>query len=477
VKHALNAVSLRARVMAAAACLIALTSLVTGVLGVTLLRGYLLDRSDTQLRDFAGVASRIFSHPRPPAAADNGSGQRQSLPTQFLAEVVNADGGVQVDSGPLHGPDDPHLTATQLKTQGTPFTAGSWRVLVEPMAGGEHLVTAYSMNDLTATVQRLEIADALAGVVAVALLACVGLPLVRASLAPLAGIEATAAGIAGGDLSRRIDHPSARTEVGRLAGALDTMLGRIEAAYRARAEGEARALRSEEQMRQFVADASHELRTPLTSVRGLAEYGLQQGTAATSEELLRLMSLIDGEASRMGRLVEDLLLLAKFDAGRSLDREPVDLASIVAQAVLAARIVYPGRAISLRAPDPVIVDADAERVRQVIDNLLGNALKHTPDGSSVTVLVAAADTGWGEVTVADDGPGMTPEQASRVFERFYRADDSRARAHGGAGLGLAIAASLTAAHGGEITVDTAPGQGATFRVRLPLTAGAPGATS
>ncbi|HWG02645.1 MAG TPA: HAMP domain-containing sensor histidine kinase [Trebonia sp.] len=463
--------SLRTRVMAAAAFLIVLTSLVTGVLGVTLLRSYLLDRSDSQLRSFAGVASHLFSRPRPPAAPHDGSGQRQSLPTQFLSEVVNADGSVQVDSGPLHGPGDPRLTAAQLKTQGAPFTVGSWRVFVEPLAGGQRLVTAYSLGDLNATVQRLEVADALAGVVAVALLAGIGFPLIRVSLAPLARIEATATAIVGGDLSRRIDHPSARTEVGRLAGALNAMLGRIEAAYRARAEGEARALRSEEQLRQFVADASHELRTPLTSVRGLAEYGLQQGTAAPREELLRLMALIDGEASRMGRLVEDLLLLAKFDAGRSLDRAPVDLGSIAAQAVLAARIVYPSRAISLRAPDPVIIDADAERLRQIIDNLLSNALKHTPDESSVTVVVTTADVGWGQVTVADDGPGMTPQQASRVFERFYRADNSRARAYGGAGLGLAIAAALTAAHGGEISVETEPGKGAAFHVRLPLVTG------
>jgi two-component system, OmpR family, sensor kinase len=466
--------SLRTRVMAAAALLVVLTSVVTGVLGTTLLRGYLLDRSDSQLRSFASVASHLFQHPRPPAGANGG--QRQALPTQFLAEIIDADGAAQVASGPLHDPDDLHLSAAELKTQNTPFTVGSWRVLVQPLPGGEHLVTAYGLGDLNATVQRLEIADAIAGAVAVALLAGIGLPLIRASLSPLARIEATATAIARGDLSRRIDHPSDRTEVGRLAGALDTMLGRIEAAYRARAEGEARALRSEDRMRQFVADASHELRTPLTSVRGLAEYALQQGDTASQDELLRLMSLVAGEASRMGRLVEDLLLLAKFDAGRPLDRRPVDLASVAAEAVTAARIVHPGRALTLLAPDPVIVDADDVRVRQVIDNLINNAMNHTPNGSLVTVSVApdsapGDNPGWGQVTVADDGPGMTREQAARVFERFYRTDGSRARSGGGAGLGLAIAASLTAAHGGDIAVDTAPGQGAAFRVRLPLTVG------
>jgi two-component system OmpR family sensor kinase len=176
----------------------------------------------------------------------------------------------------------------------------------------------------------------------------------------------------------------------------------------------------------------------------------------------------------MGRLVEDLLLLAKFDAGSPLDRHPVDLASIAAEAVAAVRVTHPDRQVSLLAPEPVIIDADEERVRQVIDNLLGNAVSHTPDEAVVTVTVPPApDAACGEISVADDGPGMTPEQAARVFERFYRTDSSRTRASGGAGLGLAIAASLTAAHGGEITVDTEPGRGAAFRVRLPLASLAP----
>ena len=244
------------------------------------------------------------------------------------------------------------------------------------------------------------------------------------------------------------------------------MLASIEAAYRARADGEARALESEDRMWRFIADASHELRTPLTSMRGLAEYGLQQGLEAGPEELLRLMSLIAGDACRMGRLVDDLLLLARFDAGRTLERRPVDLASIAAEAVQQARIVAAGRPITLEAAEPVIVDADAERLRQIIDNLIGNAIQHTPAGTPVAVSVSSEPES-GRLTVADRGPGMTQEQASHVFERFYRTDDARTRARGGAGLGLAIAASLAAAHGGELTVDTQPGHGAAFHLRLP----------
>jgi two-component system OmpR family sensor kinase len=459
--------------MAAAAILVALTSLVTGFFGTALLRSYLYSRADAQLRHFAAVASRVLERSDPPVRP---SGPQQTLPTQFLVEVVSADGHVQRAETPLDDAGGPRLSAAQLRDEGSPFTAPtagtsahSWRVLVKPLSGGRHAVIAFSLDNLNSTVTHLEIADALAGAIAIAVLAGIGLPLVRTSLAPLSRIEATAAAIADGDLSRRIDHPSRGTEVGRLADALDTMLGRIEAAYRARAEGEAQALESESRMRQFVADASHELRTPLTSVRGLAEFGLQQGDTASPDELQRLMTLIRHEASRMGRLVDDLLMLARLDTDRPLDRRHVDLASIAAQAVQAARVVNPDRPITLLADDPVIVYADTERLRQVIDNLIANAAQHTPPRSPVIVSVTGT-SGIGEIIVADNGPGMTAEQAAHVFERFYRTDDARTRARGGTGLGLSIAASLAAAHGGDITVDTRPGEGAAFHVRLPLAA-------
>jgi two-component system OmpR family sensor kinase len=455
--------------MGAAALLVLLTSLVTAFLGTTLLRSYLLSRADSQLHDFATVATRIVQRQQ---LQPGDSSSHQSLPAQFLVEVVAKDGQVSMAGGPLGSRDGPRLSAAQLSDVGTPFTtaaagaSGSWRVLVEHLSSGGHLVIASSLGDLNSTVSRLEIADALAAAVAVVLLAGLGLPLVRASLAPLREIESTAAAIAGGDLSRRIDHAAERTEVGRLAEALDTMLASIEGAYLARADGETRALESQERMRRFIADASHELRTPLTSIRGLAEYGLQEGGEVGPEELLRLMGLIAREGGRMGRLVDDLLLLARFDAGRALERRPIDLASIAAEAVQQARIVAAGRPITLEAPEPVIVDADAERLRQIIDNLIGNAILHTPAGTPVTVTVTG-EPGSGQLTVADQGPGMTQEQASHVFERFYRTDDARTRARGGAGLGLAIAASLAAAHGGDLTVDTKPGRGAAFHLRLP----------
>jgi signal transduction histidine kinase len=456
--------------MAAAAILVTITSVVTGALGTTLLRGYLFNRADTQLRDFAAVASHVLTRSHALAQRPGQSG----LPTQFSVEVVDASGRVQPASGPLHGAAPPRLSAARLNGPAGPFTATdgrghSWRVLIRSLPAGRHAVVALSLDDISSTVTRLEVADALAGLVAIALLAGIGLPLVRASLAPLASIETTAAAIAAGDLSRRIDPSPQNTEVGRLADALNIMLGRIEAAYRARQQGETRALDSEDRMRRFVADASHELRTPLTSVRGLAEFSLQQGEAASHGELIRLMTLVQQEAARMSQLVEDLLMLAHFDEDRPLDRHLVDLSSVAAAAVQAARVVQPGRPITLHAADPVIVCADSGRLRQVIDNLIGNALQHTPPGSPVIVTVDG-QPGHAELTVADRGPGMTAEQASRVFERFYRTDDARSRARGGTGLGLSIAAALTAAHRGTIAVDTRPGHGAAFRVRLPLPA-------
>ena len=215
--RALADASLRARVMATAAILVALTSLVTGFLGTALLRSYLYSRADAQLSHFAAVASRVLERSRVPVRPN---GQQPALPTQFLVEVVSASGQIQRAETPLGDADGPRLSAAQLRDEGSPFTAAaagasahSWRVLVEPLSGGQHAIIAFSLDDLNNTVTRLEIADALAGAVAIAVLAGIGLPLVRASLAPLSRIEATAAAIAGGDLSRRIDHPSSGTEV------------------------------------------------------------------------------------------------------------------------------------------------------------------------------------------------------------------------------------------------------------------------
>jgi len=465
--------SLRVRVMAAAAVLVAVTLVLMGLLGTVLLRDYMYGRVDAQLRTFSSFISRVATDPRPGPRPRRAG---QQLPTDYLVEVVEPAGQMRVAPGSRQGISPPALTAAQLHGPATPFTAAakgtaghSWRVLVRAAPGGRHVVAAVSLDDVQSTVGQLELADTVAGVAAIVLLAGIGFPLIRASLAPLSRMEDTASAIAAGELSRRIPHPQERTEVGRLATALNAMLGRIEASYRAREDGEAKARDSEDRMRRFVADASHELRTPLTSVKGLAEFYLQQGEAADRAEVTRLLTGIQAEAARMGRLVDDMLLLAQLDEDRPLDLQPVDLSSIAVQAAAGAHAIQPARPLTVVAAAPVIVRADAGRLRQVLDNLIGNALQHTPAGTPVTVTVTACSAD-GQVSVADTGPGLSAAQATQVFDRFYRTDRARSRASGGTGLGLSIAATLAAAHGGTIDVRTQPGRGATFVVRLPLAA-------
>jgi two-component system OmpR family sensor kinase len=307
---------------------------------------------------------------------------------------------------------------------------------------------------------------------------------VRSGLRPLEEVEQTAEAIARGDLSRRVPVRRPGSEVGRLASAFNTMVERIENAFRARERSEVSARISEERMRQFVADASHELRTPLTSIRGYAEL-YRQGAATSPEDVAGVLRRIEDQASRMGLLVDDLLLLARLDQQRPLERARVDLAVLAVDAVSDAHAVAPDRSVGLRLPPattgdgdedgdedgdgpaevPVIGDED--RLRQVLGNLVNNALLHTPPGTPVEVRVRAAGR-EGVLEVADKGPGLPRDQAERVFERFYRADKARGRANGGTGLGLAIVAAIVAAHGGRVEVRTAVGVGTTFRVLLPL---------
>jgi two-component system OmpR family sensor kinase len=347
------------------------------------------------------------------------------------------------------------LTADPEGGRGFPY-----RVQAGPVAGGGLVVAvAVPLAGVFETLGRLVLAEVLVGAAVLAVLALLALRLVRVGLRPLDGIAATAGAIAAGDLTRRVQPAEPGTEVGRLGLALNAMLGQIEAAFAERRASEAR-------LRRFVADASHELRTPLTSIRGYAEL-FRRGAAARPEDLATTMRRIEEEAERMGVLVDELLLLARLDQGRPLDRRPVDLAEVAAEAVEQARVIDPGRPLELAAPGPVVVLGDRERLHQVAANLLANVRAHTAPGTAARVEVAAAD-GRAVLQVADQGPGMHPEQAARAFERFYRADPARSRGAGGAGLGLSIVAAIAHAHGGRATVTSAPGRGATIRVELPL---------
>jgi len=318
---------------------------------------------------------------------------------------------------------------------------------------------------------QLLLVEVVGGLAALVLLGGLGYVVVRRSLRPLVQVETTAEQIAAGDLSLRVPtEPDPRTEVGRLSAALNTMLGQIESAFRAREESETAARASEERMRRFVADASHELRTPLTSIRGFAEL-YRQGAAPDASDIDRVMRRIEDQAKRMGILVEDLLLLARLDQQRPLERVPVDLVTLATEAVQDAEAIDPARPISLEVQPgseaPIVLGDDA-RLRQVVGNLMSNALVHTPPGTAVAVRVGTTDDGMGALDVTDQGPGLSADDAAHVFERFYRADPSRTRAAGGSGLGLSIAAALMSAQMGTLSVDSAPGEGATFRVRIPL---------
>ena len=320
------------------------------------------------------------------------------------------------------------------------------------------VVVAVPLTELGHTLGRLLWVEALVTLLVLLGLGSLSWWLVRRGLRPLEEIGTTAGAIAAGDLSQRVPDEDSRTEVGRLGLALNAMLAQIEEAF---AERKA----SEERLRRFLADASHELRTPLTSIRGYAEL-FRRGADRREEDLAKSMRRIEDESARMGIMVEDLLLLARLDRDRPLQLAPVDLAELAADAVHDARAASPDREITLDAGQPVVVQGDEARLRQVAANLLANAADHTPAGTPVTVR-AAAENGNAILQVADRGPGLSAEEAERAFEPFYRADPSRDRTTGGAGLGLAIVAAIAAAHGGSVEVEPTAGGGATFRVLLP----------
>ncbi|MDX8051137.1 HAMP domain-containing sensor histidine kinase [Lentzea sp. BCCO 10_0798] len=411
--------TLRVRLVVVLVALAAAGLFVTWLIGSTVMERYLLGQLDARL-------DRVVSTPR-------------TLPLRDNVVLRSADGvlsGTSFEGLPPYG----------TLTPGEHVTVGSRRVVMRQFDGAE-LVAAVDQSEVDRAVDDLRVAFLLISLGALILVGMAGYALVRASTRALEEVEQVAGEIAAGDLSRRVPVRRPGSEVGRLASALNTMLGQIEAAFAVRVS-------SENRMRQFVADASHELRTPLTSIRGYAEL-YRQGAATDAVEVLRR---VEDHAVRMGVLVDDLLQLARLDSSQPLVLSTVDLVVPVNDAVVEVRAHETNRLVSLELPaGPVPVEADEARVRQILTNLLDNALIHTPAGSPIEVRLTA-----GSIVVADHGPGLTPEQAARVFERFYRADP--ARGPGGSGLGLSIVAALVAAHGWRIELDTAPGEGAVFRV-------------
>lgn len=479
--------TLRSRMVVTIVGLAAVALLVTNLAGVTMLRDYLTDRLDTEVTRLIQMAGRPFNDFRKSGSVirlreDNG-GFPKGVGDPAIFIVYDASGRV-ILPGPRNietteGPDLSFETIRPHANQGiqtlTNVDSGErFRVQVIQRPDGIYAAAAISLARVDNTVNQMTAIGVGVSAFVLMLLGFGGYHIVGLGLKPLTRMEQAAAAIADGDLTVRVPDTDPHTEPGRLGQALNTMLGRIEAAVAAR-------IASEQRLRQFLADASHELRTPLTSIRGFAEL-YRRGGVASKVELDDTMSRIEDEAARMGLLVEDLLLLAALDEERPLRRSRVDLLAVVADTVRDAHARSPHRTVELGDFEPVTITGDEHRLRQVTANLVANALQHTPTGAHVTLRVgphrpdgepvaavgAPVERPAAVVEVADTGPGVRPEHAQRIFERLYRGDPHRARSHGGAGLGLAIVSSIVKAHGGRVELFSSPDAGTTFRVILPL---------
>jgi two-component system OmpR family sensor kinase len=473
--------SLRARLVLGVIVLAALGLAIADVATYTSLRSFLLHRTDSTLEaSHPNVEAEAFglgdgSDDRGPRRGPLGAGgpgidyyQVRTLTGRVL-ESRRVPQLAQTTTPPAPRFPANVVVSSRADSDGdrvTYFTVpaasggGRYRVraAIERQAPNEILLIASSLSGVDGTLHRLVVIELLVTAAVLAALAALGLWVVRLGLRPLRSIEATAASIAAGDLTRRVEPADERTEVGRLGLALNAMLAQIESAFKAREA-------SEQKLRRFVADASHELRTPLAAVRAYAEL-FTRGASGHPEDLARSMAGISRESERMSMLVEDLLLLARLDEGRPLQQEPVRLDEVVKEAVETAHTVDPGRPIALDA-ERVVVVGDHDRLRQIVDNLLSNVRAHTPPDTPVEIAVERAN-GDAVVEVADRGPGMSADVLDRVFERFYRPDASRSRASGGVGLGLSIVAAVAEAHGGRVEAESQAGQGSTFRIVLPI---------
>ncbi|MDA0184000.1 HAMP domain-containing histidine kinase [Solirubrobacter phytolaccae] len=460
--------SLRGRLVAGVLALAAVGMLLVGGITYTTQRSFQLDRVDQQLASAVPALQHEFMERNGGSSKNPYRGGRRGAPppgggapSDTFGQLRNASGTV-VDSEFL-GPDDsgesPELPADIALGDATTVETpqGDYRVLAQRF--GDNAVTVAAIP-LSATNQALDRLLLVLSLVIGGVLALVGAfawVVVRIGLLPLDRMGHTAAAIAGGDLSHRVEMTDPRTEVGRLGTALNRMLDRLEDAFAAREA-------SQERLRRFIADASHELRTPLVSIRGYAEL-YRMGAARSDEDVAKAMRRIEDESARMGVLVEDLLTLARLDEVRPAPHVPVDLAVLASDAVDDARVTAPDRTITLEA-DHGWVTGDADQLRQVFANLLRNALVHTPSGTPIEVSVERHEETVA-LEVRDHGRGLPGQDPGALFERFWRAEAGRERGKGGAGLGLAIVAGIVDAHGGTVSAANAPGGGAAFQVRLP----------
>jgi two-component system OmpR family sensor kinase len=463
-------VSLRARVLAG----VALIAVVLGVVMVFITattRANLLGQVDAQLTSAIGPV-RGFDPGRGRRPPPGGPGADRRLTSLYVGYVDGAAVSTVVTPN-LRGDDVPlpaiaAARATAAARTRESFTVGSEggdlryrvRAYVDERAG-EVVVLALPIDAVDNALGNLIAVEVIGGVVIAATLGLVAWWVVHLGVRPVKRMTTVAAAIADGDLSQRVPEADARTEAGELGAALNRMLAQIEAAFDERT-------RAEENLRQFVGDASHELRTPVATIRGYAEL-YRSGGLDEPAALDDAMRRTEQEAVRMGSLVDDLLHLTRLDQGRPLESQAVDLSLLADDAARDARAVDPERAIEAVTDGPVVVTGDEFRLRQVVANVVGNALVHTPPGTPIEIHARRED-GRAVLAVTDHGPGMSADVAAHAFERFYRADPARSRHRGGSGLGLSIVQATLNAHGGTASLDTAPGRGTTVRIELPLVA-------
>jgi two-component system, OmpR family, sensor kinase len=459
-------IPLRVGLVAATLVLVACGLLASGVAVTSILRHSLINRVDQTLLDASrGWAQAPRRMPSTPVEGPNPA----RPPSNFYVRGIDPDGRIWMAVNDREAepalPDGNDVGPVPVTVGSIDHSDVQWRAMTVRGLRGELTTVAIDLSDVSSTVRALVWSQVGIGVAVLLVIGVAGFAVVHRSLRPLVEVEQTAAAIAGGELDRRIPQRDSRTEVGRLSLALNGMLAQIQRAVASSEASAEHARTSEDRMRRFITDASHELRTPLTTIRGFAEL-YRQGAARDVE---MLMNRIESESRRMGLLVEDLLLLARLDAQRPLDRHRVDLLALASDAVHDAQSIAPKRSITMEVfdgPGTPEVLGDEARLRQVMGNLVANAVQHTPETAGIAVRVGTKEDD-AILEVCDEGPGMSRDDAHRVFERFYRADSSRARASGGTGLGLSIVDSLVFAHGGTVSVTTAPGEGCRFTVHLP----------
>jgi len=482
--------SLRSRLLLAIMLVAALGIGASDFAANTELKSFLVNQVDTQLKGVAmGSINRLARAGIDPNSEEQNNTEDpnspfrvvrplRGVPTATAVTLLDAQGNIVGQlGGDITSTTTPTtfagMTINQVNaTKGKPFTVAATKnnpatraiALALPTGVGSFIVSV-SLDSVNRTLQELGWLFLFISLIVLLLIGLISRYVIQISLKPLRDVEGTAAAIAAGDLSARLPASKPNTEVGRLSHSLNTMLGRIEDSFNAKAN-------SETKLRRFVADASHELRTPLTAIRGFAELH-RQGAVEGVEKTKELIGRIEKESIRMGSLVEDLLFLARSDEARPLIKEPVDINNLIEESVASARAAGPNHPITINMggeSDEIFVLGDNKRIHQAVANLLANARTHTPAGTPIVVSAHVGDTET-TISVADSGPGLPVEDQPRIFERFFRSDPSRARSAGeGSGLGLSIVDAIMKAHGGSVSVASEPGNGATFTLHFPILA-------